>query len=352
MRQAILRAPRALDLVEVPVPTPGPGEVIVRVRAALTCGTDLKTYRRGHPRLPFGPFGHEAAGEVAAVGDGVEKFVPRQPVVFTPTAACGQCGPCRRGRENLCATLFDEIAVGAYGDFVRVPARVARRHLFPKPAGLSYIEAAFLEPMACVVHAWSRLGPTNGDRVAVIGVGPIGLLHIREASRRGLEVIAVGRRAAPLALAERAGARHVIDASEIDAGQALRALTGEGPEIIVECTGSADVWRQAPAWVAAGGRVLLFGGLPGGSEPPFDATRLHYGEVDLISAFHYRTADVLAALELLASGEIRPAGLITGVRPLDEIRQVFEDLDRGSGLKYAILPDVNPDGSADGSAWL
>src|SRR5690348_13652158 len=106
MRQALLRAPRVLDLAEVPRPAPAPGEVIVRVRAALTCGTDLKTYRRGHPRLPFGPFGHEAAGDVAEVGDGVAGFAPGQAVVFLPTAPCGECGPCRLGHENLCETLF------------------------------------------------------------------------------------------------------------------------------------------------------------------------------------------------------------------------------------------------------
>ncbi len=339
MRQAILRAPRTLDLVDVPTPEPGAGEVVVRVLAALTCGTDLKTYRRGHARLRFGPFGHEAAGDIAAVGGGVSGFAPGQPVVFTPTAACGDCGPCRRGKENLCTTLFDEMAIGAYGDMLRVPARIVRRHLFAKPAGLSYVEAAFLEPLACVVHAWRRLGPSNGNRVAVIGVGAIGLLHVQEASRRGLEVIAVGRRADGLGLAARLGARHVVNAREADPADALRTLTGEGPDIVVECTGSEDVWQAAPAWAAPGGSVLLFGGLAAGSQPRFDATRLHYGEVDLISAFHYRTADVRDALTLLASGAIRPAALITGLRPLDEIRSVFDDLDRGAGIKYAVLPD-------------
>ncbi|MGH2404009.1 MAG: zinc-dependent alcohol dehydrogenase [bacterium] len=339
MRQAILRAPRTLDLVDVPSPQAGPGEVVVRVLAALTCGTDLKTYRRGHARLRFGPFGHEAAGEIAFVGEGVDAFAPGQPVVFTPTAGCGECWMCRRGRENLCATLFDEMALGAYGDMIRVPSRIVRRHLFPKPPGLSYVEAAFLEPLACVVHAWRRLGGANGDRVAIVGVGAIGLLHVQEANRRGLEVIAVGRRADGLGLAARLGARHVVNAREGDPGEALRALTGEGPDIVVECTGSEDIWQAAPGWAAPGGRVLLFGGLAAGSQPRFDATRLHYGEVDLISAFHYRTADIRDALTLLASGAIRPAALITGLRPLDEIRSVFDELDRGAGIKYAILPD-------------
>lgn len=339
MRQAILRAPRELDLAEVPAPAPGRGEVVVRIRAALTCGTDLKTYRRGHPRVPFGPFGHEAAGDIAAVGDGVEGFAVGEAVVFMPTAPCGHCGPCRRGRENLCETLFDEIALGAYGEAVRLPVRVVRRHLLPKPAALSYIEAAFLEPLACVVHGWRRLGPTGGERVAVIGVGPIGLLQILEAKRRGLEVIAVGRRAAALAQAARAGASYTVNAAEDDPAQALRTHWSDGPDIVIECTGSADVWKAAPSWVAGGGRVLLFGGLPAGSRPEFDATRLHYGEVDLVGAFHYCTEDVREALDLLASRTLRPGNLITDVRPLDAILQVFHDLDRGAGSKYAVLPD-------------
>ncbi|MDR7521357.1 MAG: zinc-binding dehydrogenase [Armatimonadota bacterium] len=343
MRQAVLRGPRALELVETPIPQPRPGEVVVRIRAALTCGTDLKTYRRGHPRIAFGPFGHEASGDVASLGDGVDGLSVGQPVAFVPTAGCGQCGDCRRGRSNLCQSLFDDIALGAYGDFLRLPSRVVRQHLFPKPAHLSYLEAAFLEPLACVVHGWSRLGPMERGLVAVVGLGPIGLLHVYEARRRGLQVIAVGRRPGGLALARRAGAHQVVDATEGDMARMLHALGGQEPDVVIECTGTADVWRSAPHWVAPGGRVLLFGGLAAGTEPAFDATRLHYSEVDLISAFHYRTPDVHEALHLLDSGAIRPADLITGLRSLDGIREVFSDLDRGTGLKYAVLPD--------GEAW-
>lgn len=348
MRQAVLRGPRVLDLDRISAPQPGSGELIVRVRAALTCGTDLKTYRRGHPKLQYGPFGHEAAGDVAAVGDGVDGFHPGQPVVFTPTAACGTCAPCRQGHENLCVTLFDDMALGAYGDAIRIPARIVRRHVFAKPEGLSYIEAAFMEPLACVVHGWRRLGTTNGDRpggrVAVIGTGAIGLLHVREASRRGMAVAAVGRRQAGLDLARRFGAAVTIDTRETDPGGGLRSAFGDGPDIVIECTGATDVWRTAPSWAAPGGRVLLFGGLPSGTEAAFDAGRLHYAEVDLVSAFHYCTTDVVESLHLLTSGVVAPAEMVTGLRPLDDIRAIFADLDRGVGLKYAVLPE--------GTQWL
>ena len=344
IRQAVLRAPGALELAAIPFPVPADGEVVVRVRAALTCGTDLKTYRRGHPRVPFGPFGHEGAGDVAAVGPGVRGVDVGQAVVFMPTAPCGVCGPCRLGRDNLCETLFQEMGLGTYGDALRLPRRIVRRHLLPKPEGLPYIEAAFLEPLACVVHGWRRLGPLPGPRAAVIGLGPIGLLHVQEARRRGLEVAAVGRRASARAQAVRAGASHAVDAGAGDPGTALRAVWPEGPDVVIECTGSDAIWCAAPAWAASGGKVLLFGGLPGGTMPQFDATRLHYGEVDLIAAFHYGTEDVHTALGLLSSGAVRPGPLITGVRPLDDVVQVFRDLDRGAGAKYALVPD--------GTAWV
>jgi L-iditol 2-dehydrogenase len=343
MRQAILRGPRALELAEVPAPAPASGEVVVRVRAALTCGTDLKTFRRGHPRLPFGPFGHEAAGDVEAVGEGVCHVAPGQPVVFVPTAPCGACAPCRRGRENLCAHLFDAVALGAYADAIRLPARVAARHLFPKPEGLDYAEAACLEPLACVVHGWRRLGGVRGT-VAVVGVGPVGLLFVQLAADQGLEVVAVGRRPEGLARARACGAARVVDAAGgVDVGEALRAAgDGDGPAVLVDATGAQAVWEAAPDWVAPGGRVLLFGGLAGGSRPAWDATRLHYSEIDLISAFHYTTADVHEALGLLAAGRIRPGLLIASRRPLSALREVFDELDRGAGPKYAVIPDGVP----------
>jgi L-iditol 2-dehydrogenase len=358
MRQAILRGPRVLDLVEAPEPAPGPGEVIVRIRAALTCGTDLKTYRRGHPRLAYGPFGHEATGDVAGVGDGVDGFAEGDPVMFVPTAGCGVCAACRRGFDNLCRTQFEEIALGAYGDYLRLPPRIVRTHLFPKPEHLSYLDAAFLEPLACVIHGWQRLAP-NGPAptgpapgglapegagvVAIIGLGAIGVLHVHEARRRGYEVVAVGRRPESLALAAQAGAQHLVDASRDDPERAIRAVAAGGADLVIECTGSIEVWEAAPRWVAPGGQVLLFGGLAEGSAPVFDATRLHYEEIDLTSAFHFRSVDVREALRLLTNGEIRPGHLITEHRPLDGIREVFVDLDRGAGAKYAVLPNGRAD---------
>jgi L-iditol 2-dehydrogenase len=341
MRQAVLREPRRIELITGPVPTPGPGEVLLRVRAALTCGTDLKTYRRGHPKVPFGPFGHECAGDVAALGRGVNDLHEGDAVVPTPTAPCGVCAPCHHGRENLCERQFEGIVLGAYADYLLVSAKVAARQLLRKPAGLSYIEAAFLEPLSCVIHAWDRLRPRPVEQVAVVGLGAIGLLHIKMAKAIGARVIAVGRREERLQLAARLGADAVVDTLQPDVVGRIRELSGgTGPDVVIECTGSPTLWVETPEWTATGGRVVQFAGLAAGTRVAFDATRLHYAEVDIMNAFHYRPRDVEEAYQLLATGGIDVRPLVTGVKELTGIVDVFASLDRGNGVKYAILPEA------------
>lgn len=342
MRQAVLREPRHIELVTRPVPAPGPGEVVLRVRAALTCGTDLKTYRRGHPKVPFGPFGHECAGDVVASGRGVRGLREGDPVIPTPTAPCGTCDSCRAGRQNLCERQFDRIVLGAYADYLLVSDHVVAATLLRKPPGLSYIEAALLEPLSCVVHAWDRLRAAPVEQVVVAGLGGIGMMFICLAKARGARVIAVGRRAERLALARQMGADAVVDSEHDDIGTRLRDLTaGTGPDVVIECTGSPRMWVEVAGWARRGGRVLLFAGLAAGTQIAFDATRLHYDEVDIINTFHYRPADVDEAHRLLATGVIDLRPVISGVRDLAGIVDVFASLDRGHGVKFAILPEAS-----------
>jgi L-iditol 2-dehydrogenase len=342
MRQAVLREPRHIELVTRPVPAPGPGEVVLRVRAALTCGTDLKTYRRGHPKVPFGPFGHECAGDVVAAGRGVRGVREGDAVIPTPTAPCGACPSCRAGRENLCERQFDGIVLGAYADYLLVSDKVAASNLLAKPPGLSYIDAAFLEPLSCVVHAWDRLKAAPVEQVAVIGLGGIGMMFVRLAQARGARVIAIGRRAERLALARELGADAVVDTEQRDVGAAIReAGFGVGPDVVIECTGSPRMWVEVAGWARRGGRVLLFAGLAAGTQVAFDATRLHYDEIDVINTFHYRPADVEEAHRLLATGAVNLRPIISGVRDLAGIVDVFASLDRGHGVKFAILPEAS-----------
>jgi L-iditol 2-dehydrogenase len=345
MLQAQLVAPRQLVLREVPLPTLGAGEVLVKVRVALTCGTDLKTYRRGHAKLPFGPFGHEGAGDIVALGEGITHLQVGQAVTWMPTAPCGECPLCRRGRPNLCRHLFDAVVLGSYAEYLRINARVARLHLFPLD-GLDYRRGAFVEPLACVLHAWRMMEPLPGRQVCIIGTGAMGYLHLMEACARGCRVIVIGRREERLALARELGAAGTLQVREELGSESARAAlvravheaTDGGADVVIEATGTRDIWQIAPSLCAPGGKTLFYSGLAKGEWVQFEAERIHYDEITLLGSFHFTTQDALTALQRLHEGQFAVERLISETRPLQEIAQVFEELDAGKGLKVAIVP--------------
>jgi L-iditol 2-dehydrogenase len=340
VRQAHLTAPRTIEWRDSAAPKPGRGEVLVRIRAALTCGTDLKTYRRGHPKLQYGPFGHEASGDVVAIGKDFERFAKGDAIMWVQTAPCGSCEQCERGFENLCEHLFDDIALGAYGDELLLPANVVRQNVYKKPDKLSYIEAAFLEPFACVVHGWNVLRRADARRplpsdVVIIGAGTIGLLHLIYAVRAGVNTTVIARGGARRGLASSLGAKTVIDAED---APAIEALAGSAAAVI-ECAGTQQTWTQAAGLARSGGRVLLFSGLPSGAMAEFDAAKIHYGEIALLGAFHFTPADVREAYELLGRGGIDVKPLVSGVEKMEDIVDVFDRLDRREGYKFALVPE-------------
>jgi L-iditol 2-dehydrogenase len=343
MRQARLAAPRSIEWHDAPTPQPGPGEVLVRVRAALTCGTDLKTYRRGHPKLRFGPFGHEASGDVIALGPNVKEFKIGDAVMWVHTAPCGECQTCVAGYENLCEHLLERAALGTYADMVMLPPHIVRRNVFKKPVGVSYIEAAFLEPLACIAHGWRVLRRANAERpmphnVAIIGAGAIGMLHLLYAVHARVRTTVVARRGDRLTLAQRLGAHDTVDARE---PARMAGMSGKFAAVI-ECAGSADAWREAVNLARPGGRVLFFGGLPAGSEVSFDATRFHYDELTMLGAFHFSPEDVKEARDLLVSGALNLRPLVSAIAPLANLTDIFERLDRREGYKYALIPEPAP----------
>lgn len=372
IRQAYVERIGSLTFRELPVPEPGPGELLVRIHTALTCGTDLKTLRRGHAVLAVpGPLGHEAAGIVEAVGEGVTKFSPGDAVMWAPTAPCHECAACARGLYNHCETLFKGIAMGAYANYILLPKHIVAQHVFHKPEHLPFEEAALMEPLACILRGWRRLGafPDEGrasggaagspadsdaalqaaaarrggiDSVLIIGVGAIGLLHVAVAKALGCpQITAVGGRESGLELARELGAHHVVQGHVPAVADELRARGLAEPDVVIECTGNPQVWAAAPALTRVGGKAMLFGGLTGGTEVSFSARRIHYDEVTLMGSFHYTPADVVEAQRLLASGEMKLGGLITGVRPLSELPQAFEELERGEGVKFALRPEAD-----------
>lgn len=340
-QQLFLDRPGSLTLRTVEPPRPGPGEVVVQVRAALTCGTDLKFYRRGHPKFPMpSPFGHEFSGDVWEVGEGVTRFQKGQPVVVAPTAPCGRCRHCRKGLGNLCDLTMKTIVLGAFAEYVRVPAHIVRQNMYPKPEGLSYLEAAVLEPLSCVVYGTNFLEMGPEDTVAIVGAGPIGLMHLMLARLRGAgRVIMAGRRSLRLRAARKLGADHILDVDRQPLEEGLRRLTGgRGAEVVIECTGRPNVWEQSIALARRGGTVMLFGGCPSGSQVQVPLDRLLLDGLRVIGVFHFTPEAVHQAYRLLASRALRVSNLITGIHPLSDFRRVFDILSRGEAIKLALLP--------------
>jgi L-iditol 2-dehydrogenase len=342
MWAAQLVRPGLVELRERPVPQPGTGELVLRVDAALTCGTDLKAYRRGHPKLPLpAPMGHEFAGTVSAVGPGVVRFREDDAVLLVPTAPCGECRPCRRGRENLCPHAIERMVLGAFGEYVRVPAHVVARHVFPRPTDLPARAAAALEPLACVVHGASRVRLQAAETVVIVGDGPIALLFLQLARLHGAaRVLVCGHHDARLAVARELGADAVLTGSDAGLlGDVVQDWTGNrGGDIVIECVGRKETWEDCQPLASVGGEVLLFGGCAVGERACFDAYRMHYEEVELKSAFHYRPADVLAALALLTERKVLVEPLITHHRPLARLPEALELVTTGRALKVEIGP--------------
>lgn len=340
MRAAILVAPRRVELQDVDRPKPGPGAIVVRVRAALTDGTDLKAYRRGHPQMPMPTrFGHEFSGDVVAIGEGVTAFAVGDAVMSVHSAPCGRCYWCQSGEEELCESVMLTKILGAYAEYVEIPAHIVERNCYRKPEHLSYGAAAFLEPLACVVHSLDFLGAKAGSIVAVLGDGGFGLLHALLLKLRGAVPLLVGRRADRLALAKQLGFDWIFDRRGGDPLAWIRERThGRGADAAVECTGSEEVWENAPSYVRRGGTVSFFGGLPPTARVSFLASRLHYDEVRLISPFHFTTAAVRMAYDILASGKLDVLSLISQTFALEDIAAAFMRLDGGEGVKFAIEP--------------
>ncbi|MFV0426723.1 MAG: alcohol dehydrogenase catalytic domain-containing protein [Beutenbergiaceae bacterium] len=344
MRAAIFRAPGDLSIEEVPRVAPGAGEIAVEVRAAVTCGTDLKSYRRGHhkifPTLPA-RFGHEFAGVVSEVGEGVQGFSAGDRVVAANTAPCGSCWACALGRESQCENLV--FLNGAFAEEIVVPEAIVKRNTYRIPDTLSFEAAAPLEPLATVVHGIDEAGIRLGDSVIVHGAGPIGLMFVRLATLRGATVVSVDRSGFRLDQARQAGASVAVDISGLDAEQALSAMTahtpgGRGADVSIEAVGIPAVWEQALAATRPAGLALWFGGTPAGAPVTVDSSRIHYQELTMKGVFHHQPKYVATAVDLLITGRFDGRSLITETRPLEALVPSLEDMAAGRGSKYALVP--------------
>jgi len=342
MKAALLYGIEDLRLEEIEVPEVGPGEILARIRAATTCGTDLKIYRRGYVSgvidVPT-VFGHEWAGDVVDVGEGVERFKKGSRIRAGNSAPCYLCPPCREKLYNLCENRT--WLWGAYAEYIKVPASIVKHNSQIVPTHVDYAEAAITEPLACVIHGERKAGIKVGDVIVIIGAGPIGLLHLLTARRLGArEVIVIDPIEGRLNMAERLGASYVVNTNEEDSGDAVKRLTkGRGADVVVEAVGLPSTWEQALKMVKKGGTVLEFGGCPPGTEIRIETELLHYNEVTVLGTFHADPHDFEIALNLISSKAVDVKPLITRRMKLDDINEAFRLLlTSKNDLKIALIP--------------
>ncbi|MEM2994765.1 MAG: zinc-binding dehydrogenase [Candidatus Bathyarchaeia archaeon] len=342
MKAAMLYGVKDLRVEEVPTPKVEAGEVLVRVRAATTCGTDLKIFQRGYVekviRLPT-VFGHEWAGEVVEVGENLEWPKKGMRVRAGNSAPCLRCFMCQKGKYNLCENMV--WLWGAYAEYIKVPARMVIVNMQEIPQHVSYEEAATTEPLACVLHGVEEAGVKLGDVVAIIGAGPIGLLHLLTIKRLGVEkVIMIDMAEERLNFAGKLGADETVNAEKTDVKEAVRRFTGGyGADVVIEAVGSPKTWEQALTLVRNGGTVLEFGGCPPNTEIKLSTEQLHYGEVKVLGAFHTTPLHFRKALRLIASKAINVKPLITRRMSLDKIKEAFQILTTSkSEIKIEITP--------------
>ena len=341
MKAAVFHGVKDVRMEEIDVPEIGPSEVLVKIRAALTCGTDRKMYLRGHPlfKPPF-VFGHEFSGDIVKVGSKVKNFKEGMRVVAANSAPCNHCFYCKIGRPSMCDNLTLRLS-GAFAEYVEIPSPIVEQNLLEIPSHVSYKQAALVEPLACVVHGIEESGIKLGDTVVVNGAGPIGLMYVQLAKLKGARVIATDINGERLKIAQKLGADEIVNASQVsDQVEAVRGLTEEkrGVDVAIEAVGLPEVWEKTIKMVRKGGIVNLFGGCASGTKITIDTKLLHYLEITIKGVFHHTPQYVKRALNLISQGSIDTNSLITDEFPLSDFPHVLDMMINHQGIKIAVIP--------------
>lgn len=343
MNAVMYYGPNIVKYEQVDIPEINDDEVLVKINTALTCGTDVKTYHRGHPvlikNIPSG-FGHEFSGTIAKLGKNVKGFEVGDRVVAGNSAPCGDCYYCRIGEYNLCEHL--EFLNGAYAEYIKVPEKIVKCNLLKIPDHVDFEEAAFVEPLANVVHGAEKTEILPGMTVGIVGIGPIGLLFTRMAKLKGATVIAAGRNPLKLKLAQEfGGADHIIDLSKNDSPELLfKELTPEkkGLDVVIEAVGLPEIWEKMFSLTRKGGTVHLFGGCKAGTKVNIDTRRLHYDGIKVISVFHHTPLYIKESLRLISEKKLDVKKLITHRMNIKDIDEAIRLHDAGQAIKIALKP--------------
>lgn len=332
MRAAVLHGREDVRIQEIPEAALQHGEVRVAIRAALTCGTDLKVFRRGyHAKMIVPPavFGHEFAGTIAEIGAGVEGWKTGDRVVSANSAPCGRCFHCECAQEHLCDDLL--FLNGAYAESIVIPARIVERNLLRLQSATPFADAALTEPLACVVQGLEESRVAAGQRLLVIGCGPIGLMFVRLAAHAGAQVTAVGRGEGRLTAARRLGAAQVIDAAaQPEWYKDPQLREPRGFDVVIEAVGKPEVWEQAVQVVRKGGLVNFFGGCPAGTSITLDTGLVHYSNLTLVASFHHTPRSIRRALRWIEDGVIQASDFVDGRTSLTALPDLLRSMAAGN----------------------
>ncbi len=343
MNAVLYYEPEKVKYEQVEIKNLKAGEVLVKIEAALTCGTDIKTYKRGHPVLiksvPSG-FGHEFSGIIEEIAPDVEGFKKGDRVVAANSAPCYNCFYCNLKEYNHCENI--EFLNGAFAEYITIPANIVKYNLLKIPKHVSFEEAAFTEPLANVVHGIEKTEIKKGQTVGVIGIGPIGLMFVKLAKLKGAKVIAAGRNPLKLKLAKDfGGADEVIDLTKTSCPEeAIKKLTpeGKGLDVAIEAVGLPEVWERMFNLVRKGGTVHLFGGCKSGTKVQIDTRKLHYDSIKVLSIFHHTPDCIRKSLDLISAGMVDVKKLITHEMNFAKIDEAIKLHDSGKAIKIALKP--------------
>jgi L-iditol 2-dehydrogenase len=346
MAALVVRGPLRFAVERVPIPPPPPGGLLTRVQACGLCGSDLRTLRSGHRRvtLPW-TLGHELAVEVVAAGPGYGgPWRPGDHLAVGPLAYCGGCPGCLAGRHELCEEQRElgQAWPGGLAEFLALPEPVLRLgNVFGAPPGLDPSLVALAEPLSSCLNAHEKVGVGLGDTVTILGAGPVGCMHAVLARAAGaFQVILVDVDRRRLALAESFGADAFVDASVDDPVAAVRGLSGgRGTSVVIAANPSPRSAVQAIEMARKGGRIVQFGGLPPAeARPGIDVNRIHYEALHLVGVTTFAPRHYLRALELIASGRVPAARLVTHRFPLARFEEGARLALEGGTLKAVFLP--------------
>jgi L-iditol 2-dehydrogenase len=343
MKAAVLHGKEDVRVEEIAPLALKPGEVRIAIEAALTCGTDLKVFKRGyHAKMIVPPavFGHELAGTVSELGDGSSKLGWKisDRVVVANSAPCGECFHCKAGQENICDDLL--FLNGAYAESIVVPARIVQKNMLRLKPETAFRDAALVEPLACVVQGIEDTKLRAGQHVLVIGAGPIGLMFVALAKQLGCDVTVAGRRAARLEAAKKLG---VPQSGIIDIGDGnnlvakVRAASKEHFDAVIEAVGQPTIWESSMHLVRKGGTVNFFGGCPAGTTVTLDTTLIHYSDLTLLGSFHHTPHTIRRALEFIEAGVIRAADFVDGECVLSKLPELFKAMTTGNRVVKTLI---------------